>query len=580
MLFSGKKSLRAGIAAILVLVLLFSCSLAGCSPKIESPVGSTPSATTPPPATTEPSTTTQPPETTDPPEPQPSVDIVVEEAILTYEMTEADVAEFYTLLTECEDLSLNSTDVAAVETSVEKLDAKYAYLEEQFSIAMILYYCDLTDEAASQLYLDCTDTVTQANNDYLMMARRIYLSDSPHKDTLFEDWTDEDFAFLMAYTEEVMQLRQRNSEIEVAYQDLQNSPTMYDKMVPLFIEMVQNNNRIAQIYGYNNYYEYAYEQVYSRDYDHDNILTMRSYVSQYLAPSLSGALEKFNTSMGKLSIRGQQSLVSFLYDSYTTNGESYINHYLATLPEQMQTDMLDMFNGNIVTKDSASGAQEGAFTTTIGEDRLICYFGPGYSSAMTIVHEVGHYYGGCHTYLNDLPLDLAETQSQGNEWLFLSYLKNDLSSGLYQSLVDYRMYSDIANVLICVIVDEFEERVYTHSDIASLTSADLDAIMEDVCQAYGGINDITTNITNIQNYWRMVVIEQPVYYISYGVSGLAAMDLYTVATEDYDKAVDIYRRLIEEVDTEQGFLGNISAAGISGPFDEEFYKELYAMFTN
>jgi len=564
------------IALLLIVSMLL---LPGCGQKTPS----TPETTTPPTTTAAPTNppVTDPPGTTVPPTtalPRPTVEIEVKEANFTYTMTEADVTAFYTLLTESEDIFINGKDAAVVEEKSELLDEKYAFLEEQLSVAMVLYYGNLTDEAASQLYLDCTDTVTQANNDYLMMARRVYLSDSPHKDILFADWTEEDFKFLMAYTEEVMQLQQRNSEIEVSYQDLQDDPAMYNKMVPLFIEMVQNNNRIAQIYGYNNYYEYAYELVYERDYGHDKIETMRSYVSQYLVPALEGALKKFDASMGKLSMRAQQSLISFLYDSYTENGKPYVNYYLASMPEQMQGDMLDMFNGNIVMKEGVPGAQEGAFTTTIGDDRLICYFGPGYSSAMTMVHELGHYYGGKHTDLGDIPLDLAETQSQGNEMLFLSFIQPDMSANIYNTLVDYRMYSDLAQILICVLVDEFEERVYTHENIANLTGDDLDAIMEDVCEAYGGLSSVTTNATNIQSYWRMVVIEQPVYYISYAVSALAAMDLFTIAQENYNDAAEIYRTLIEEIDLEKGFLGNINAAGIPGPFVEDVYKNLYDMF--
>lgn len=572
MLFSGKKSLRASIAAILAIVLLISCCLAGCSPKSDTPAAPT-TTTTAPQGTTAPPTTTLPPET----EP-PAVDIVVNGAELVYELTDADVTEFYDLLAQSEDLALNSTDAALVEEVSEKLDDKYSYMDEQLSIAMVLYYSDLTDEAASQLYLDCTETVTQANNDYLEMARRIYLSDSPHKDMLFEGWTEEDFAYLLAYTEEVMQLRQRNSELEVAYQDLQNTPELYEGMVPIYIEMVQNNNRIAQIYDYDNYYDYAYDLVYTRDYDHSKIEAMRTYAAQYLVPAVGNAYLKYNTGMFNLSNRQQRVLIDFLSSSYVLNSEPYVNRYIATLPESTQTGILDMFDGNIVMKDKASGAQEGAFTTTVGEDRLICYFGPGYSNSMTIVHEAGHYYGGLYTSLSDIPMDLAEVQSQGNEFLFLSYLKDDMPENLYEVLVSYRMYSDIAQNLICVIVDEFEERVYKHPDISNLTCEDLDAIMEDVCKSYGGIGKINGTITNIQSYWRMVVVEQPVYYISYAVSSLAAMSIYTTGTENYEQAIEVYRQLIEEVDIEQGFLGNLSAAGISSPFEEKVYKVLYDMF--
>lgn len=506
--------------------------------------------------------------------PPVEVELVVNDAQLTYEMTDGDFEEFYDLLSRSEELTLVSEDWDAVDQLTTELDDKYAYLEAQHSIAMILYYCDLENEEASQLYLDVTEQVTQANNDYLEMLRRVYQSDAPTKDKLFEDWSEQELAMLLAYTDEIMKLQQRNSEIEVAYQDTQNSDTMYDDMVPLYLELVQNNNRIAQIYGFDHYYTYAYQMGYERDYGPEEVAAMRGYASEYLPGVLEGALEDFSTSMENLGQASYQKLYSFLFESYENGFEDSITGYLGTLPQQAREDMLDMFDGNILMLDGVDTAMEGAFTAAIGEDRSVCFFGPGYSSPMTIIHEVGHYYGSKHVYLNDLPLDLAETQSQGNEWLFLSYMKDDMRTTLYNTTVGYKTFSDLAMILLCVAIDEFEERVYTHPDVASLTGDDLDAIMEEVCENYGGIDFLNNNVTDVQEYWRMVVVEQPVYYISYAVSAIAAMNIYTIAQEDYTEAARIYCSLIEEADVDQGFLANIKNAGLDGPFDEEVYLAL------
>jgi len=379
---------------------------------------------------------------------------------------------------------------------------------------------------------------------------------------------------LQHYTSEVMELRQRNSEIDVAYQDLQDDEDMYTKMVPLYIELVQNNNRIAQIFGYDNYYEYAYELSYDRDYGSEEINTMRSLVAEYLPEAIQDAMSGFYESLDTLSNTQQRKLSAFLYESFQPSYTGLIEGYLGSLPEQVQADMLDMFDGNIIIMDDTPTAMEGAFTTVIGEEQMICFFGPGYMSPLTAIHEVGHYYGGKYTALNDLPLDLAEVHSQANEWLFMSYAADHMNFKLHNTTVDYKLYSDLATIIICVIIDEFEERVYTHSDIANLTGDDLDAIMEDVCENYGGIEFVSNYATDIQNYWRMVVVDQPVYYISYAVSAIASINVYTIAEEDYEQAIEVYRALIEEVDLEEGFLGNIQNAELDGPFDEDFYVQL------
>jgi len=513
---------------------------------------------------------------TEPVEKEPNtpveVELNVKEAELVYELTDDDVAAYYELLAVTEELVIKGEDEDAVMEAVEDLDDSFSYLQSQLSVATVLHYCDLEDTDASDLYLSCTEIVTEANDEYIKMCRRVYESDSPAKDVFFEEWTELDMKLLMAYSDEVMTLIQRNSEIEVEYQKLQDESNMYTAMVPLYIEMVQNNNRIAQLYGYDNYYEYAYEVEYMRDYDPEQIKVMRTYVAEYIPDALEDVTERFLSNMEDLGVKEYEMLSYLLFEPYEEGAEDYITGYLKTLPEQARNDMLDMFHGNIMLMEDADDAMEGAFTTTIGTDRQVCFFGPGYNNAMTLVHEVGHYYGGCHQYLDDLPLDLAETHSQGNEWLFMQYLKSELSDDAYQALVDYRFINDLSMITICVIIDEFEQQVYTHPNVASLTSNDLDKIMEDVCVKYGGIDYLSTNYADIQEYWRMVVVEQPVYYISYAVSSVASMDLYSVAKNDYDAAIDIYQDLIENADLEDGFLGNITAAGLSSPFDEKFYQ--------
>lgn len=500
------------------------------------------------------------------------IELNVKEAELVYELTDDDVDAYYELLASTEELAIEGKDEDAIMEAQEELDDSFDYLQSQHSVATVLHYCDLEDTDASDLYLSCTEIYTEANDEYIKMCRRVYESDSPAKDVFFEEWTELDMKLMMAYTDEVAALVQRNSEIEVEYQKLQDESDLYEAMVPLYIEMVQNNNRIAQIYGYDNYYEYAYEVEYMRDYDPDQVDVMRTYVAEYFRDALDDVSERFMDNLESLNSKEYKKLTNLLLESYEDGNEDYIAGYLKTLPKQTRNDMLDMLNGNIIMMDDADNALEGAFTITVGMDRQVCFFGPGYSNAMTLIHEVGHYYGGCHQYLDDLPLDLAETQSQGNEWLFLQCLEGELSEGTYQSLVDYRFTNDLSMIMICVIVDEFEERVYTHPSIDTLTSDDLDEIMEDVCLNYGGIDYLSSNVADIQQYWRMVVVEQPIYYISYAVSAIASIDLYTVARDDYNVAVDIYRDLIENADLEEGFLGNITAAGLSSPFDKEFYQ--------
>lgn len=493
----------------------------------------------------------------------------------TYSLTQEDVDQFYSLLEESEALALESTDFEAVDALTDSLDDQYSLLEDQCAIAQLLYYCDMADTAASALYLECVDICTEANNAYLEMARRIYQSDAPTKDQLFADWSQEELDMLMAYTEEVAQLQKRNSEILVEYQALSYKAS--DDMIPLYIEHVQNNNRMAQIYGYENYYEYAYRLGYERDYNEKDLAVMRSYVAKHLSPIYENAYNAFSVDFEAMDSDTQSRLATFMSSAYTKNDKPYFDNYLQTLPQDMAEIMTEAMDSQHSYFTNYLDAYEGAFTTTI-DDKPFCFFGPGYENAMTVAHEFGHYYGSSYMNLDEIPLDLAETHSQGNEWLFLGYLEADMDPDVYTVMGNYKMFNDLATIQICVLVDEFEQRIYAEPNLADFTPADFNRVMTEVCANYGGEEYISYWLTDIQEYWRLVVMEAPVYYISYAVSAVAAMNFYTMYMEDPEAAVETYRALIENPE-EMGFQEAIEAAGLPGPFDESFYMDIAEIYS-
>ena len=486
---------------------------------------------------------------------------------LVYTLTQQDVDSFYAALEQCEALSLLGSDLDAIDGAVEELETYLDFFDAQNSIATILHYSHTKDTALEKQYLDCVEIYTKASDAYKQMIKRVYLSDSPAKDHLFEGWTEEDIARLLAYNELVAQLQQRNAQIGVEYRSSEDD----EYKIQLYIEFVGNNNTIAQIYGYDNYYTYAYRDVYGRDYDAASVEQMRKYAQQYLMECNYMAMENLYVSMFQLTTVGQLAVENFLYQDYNTLSKNYVELYIDALPQDMADALRTM-----LSKDSlftnASDAMEGAFTTTIA-DRSYCFFGPGYASSKTVLHEGGHYFASRYTDLYAVPLDLAEVQSQGNEWLFIRFVKDHMALNRYNAVVDYLLYEATATILISLMVDEFEQIVYS-SDLTGFTAKDFDAIMDQVSLRYYPEGDVSYMLTDMQYYWRAVVVEQPVYYISYAVSATAAIGLYTVSIADFDGALQIYHKLCTTPNLELGFLGNLQQAGLGSPFEVGFYQDL------
>lgn len=554
----------------LILVLLLS--LAGCvEPTPTDPSqnlqGSTGQVTTAPTtAPTEPTTAPTEP-TTAPTEPTTQPKPTQTRRKLVFELTQEDVDEFYRLLNECEALSLAGEDLEAIDACTELLDAQYEYLGAQRTIAMILHRCDLTDSTLNDQYMECVDICTEAYKQYMEMTRRVYLSDTPAKDYLFEDWTEEEIAMLLAFEGEIADLNARNEEITEEYRVASKD----EIRIPLYIEFIQNNNSIAQHYGYDNYYDYAFDLVYERDYTPDQMETLRAFARQYLASAYDAAMTNYRISMSELSEAEYNIVADIVNNQFDKTRKNYVNLYLDAMPEGMAEIMYQMIKVDSVFTNSKK-ADGGAFTTTIG-DISFCYFGPGYFNSSTVIHEAGHYYASRFTDLGAIPLDLAETHSQGNEWLFAYFLKDHMLQKPYDAFVDYRLYNDMWIIMVSLMVDEFEQRVYT-TDVSNFTAEDFDALMESVATQYFKMSYVMDDIVDIGEYWRAVVVDQPVYYLSYGISAMSAMELYAMALEDFDAAVASYQILCEEFQEDLVYLGNLNAAGLNSPFDEEFYIKL------
>lgn len=497
---------------------------------------------------------------------------------LRYSLTDAHAAHFARQLALCESLLLEGSDVAAIEAAMETLEKQYDYVATQSRIAYLLYCCDLTDEKASEDYLFATDMVADIYEGYISLCRKLDESSSPYRETFFSDWTEAELADMRNYSDEATELQRENEELLVAYRALTDEAFM-SEAPSYYLQLAENNNAIAELNGYRNYYEYAYERIYLRDYDAQDVAAMRTYVSQVIVPMVKTVYERFQRNFQVLSEAEQHFVINFLEDDYDSFRQNYVQMYLNVVPTDMGMTMKSMLEEGSSVFSDGENAMEGAYTTYLySTDTPICYFGPGYQSTLTVIHEMGHYYAATFEDGFGLPMDLAELQSQGNEWLMIAYLDEFLSADIYEVLLDYLLYEQLSTVVICVIVDQFEEAVYS-TDVSAISAPTfLDSLMRDVCTSYGGTSFVSKYLTDINYYWRAVVLESPVYYISYATSGLAALGLYLKADSDFRASVTAYVEMVKAAPT-QGFCEAIEGAGLFSPFKESTYIALRAAFS-
>jgi len=493
---------------------------------------------------------------------------------LRYTLNEAYVESFYALLEDCETLTLAGTDVLAIEAAWEELEASYYHISSQAQVAYIWYCIDSENETYEEQYLTSSEVSGETYDAYMAVCRRIDESSSPYREEFFSDWTADEIEQMRSYSSEVTELEQINDRFLVDYRDL-DLERQEAEMIALYRAFVENQNAIAALEGYENYYEYASAEVFSRDYGKAERERFRGYVKEYLVPLSKELYESLMEQLDALNMLQYGVVSDFMSESYDSLSKDYLDLYLSSFDADTQSVMRQMLDEEHSLFVNSYRAYDGAFTTYLQEDEAaFCYFGPSYQDIMTVAHEMGHFYAfQTHVDSTDL-LDLAETHSQGNEWLMMAFLEDEISSALYEAILCYQLYDALATVIVSTIVDEFEEAVYT----GNVDMSRPDDAMDRIAESYGGKAFLREYLLDdINLYWKYVVVESPVYYLSYAISGMASLSLYTVAAEDYARGQSVYCSLVEEADLSGSFEEILADAGLASPFDAELYQALQSL---
>jgi len=335
---------------------------------------------------------------------------------------------------------------------------------------------------------------------------------------------------------------------------------------------------MAKEYGYTNYYEMGLEEN-GMTYSKAERESFRQYVADYIVPLCEEAYEKFSAKYNALSYWDGLQVDALVSDSYATQ-ESYLTGYIDSLNASLYGKMNAMFEKGTYCVAENDNAMEGAYTDYLYYyNEAYTYFGPGYQDLLTMVHELGHYAATDAYDFHSTPLDLAETHSQANEWLFLSYMQRQLSAEVYDVYVLNRALNGFTTIIYGAIVDEFEEMVYMAAANGTLTANGVATIMDNVCARYEGVEFLAEiGYYAPYDYAQMVVFDSPVYYLSYATSEVAAMSLYAIAVDDYTAGQTVYLQLQEELDFTVSFSKNITNVGLYNPFAKETYVALSKIF--
>ncbi len=495
-----------------------------------------------------------------------------------------------------------STDADEFYTNMIDFGNGLNHVYEQNDIASVLYNVsgDSADyDTSTTWYYDLlnkyVDIIVKANSS----------TNTAIKNGLSENVDSEDIRYALGEgTGDASKIQEEIDNILSQYnKEITSESPNTTTIAGLYEQLVNKNNQLAVLYGYDNYMTYAYKNVYNRNYTPTQTKAMSAFVKQYIVPLYTSINAKFETAYNALDGNDATDADINLYNGlifdslFTKTTSKYfdevkdaidlISNYFKYLDSSNDVMFYDAVEDLFKTGNYFVGQVEGAFTYYMPQvGNTILYFdntdyGEGYyhcySNSFTFVHEFGHYYENVHnlTKSGERPLsyDFCETQSQGNEMMFLAWLgSNTTASKGYDAV----KYSQLANMLQTVLnataIDEFEQAVYTGSyeGYTTLNKNNYQDLYDTICTKYG-INDEENGNT----YWMGVCFDNAAYYISYAMSALPSIEIYAKAV-DKDGGVDVartaYLTLFTNASTDYNTV--LAAAGLHNAFEEALYTEL------
>ncbi len=217
-----------------------------------------------------------------------------------------------------------------------------------------------------------------------------------------------------------------------------------------------------------------------------------------------------------------------------------VREYAAKVSPELEASAQKLLDEEWYTIGTGDACYTGSYCISIpGREKALLYIYQNheYYDFSTAVHEFGHFHAewrdDSSLFYQENCVDIAEVQSQGLNMLYTGFY--DDIFGENAEYLEMVALFDIVDSIVCgLAVGEFEYRVMQQLD---------DITAEEVVELFYEINDAANTGYILKDISHLY--EQPGYYISYAVSAIPAMQIYSVMQDDFDAAVKMYESIAE-----------------------------------
>lgn len=477
----------------------------------------------------------------------------------------------------------DSDEVAEVREHVEKLldDLKYDDNEDELKddIAVLLDDMDIKYEDATKLmityYLDWNNETLESQYDDA--AENMYITVELITYAFCRGYANEQYSHLFkdlildeeaveTYTEPAFTLKHLEGYTRVNYNLMDaNLDEYHDIAYDEDMDEEEKALKCAEIYLelLAQYDAETFYDKFNRDYTPEEILELSKVIREELIPASESLMDAFYENSEARKVARKPTLFD---DPFKV-----IQEYAPRLSTEIADAADTIVENQLYTIANGEECYNGSFTSAMPKSKssvVYIYNDGDYNNLLTPVHEFGHYYASFYddipTYLAASNLDIAETQSQGFEFLFTQFYDE-----IYEEQADamkiIKTYDMLYSVISGFFIGEFEYTVLANRE--NYTPEDVVKLWHDIMDDY---------IPDTEFYIVNHLFESPGYYISYGVSALAAFDIWEDCIYNTDEALKKYEKIARTSCNEKdnNFRSAIKYAGFSDVLNKEYIKVL------
>ena len=529
-------------------------------------------------------------------------------ADMTYVATDVDAVKAQ--MDEVRALAADAANVEAVEAGFLEAADSYSMGVTMYILASIYSSMDYTDEAAAEREAEALQNIMLVDDALSLLIRDILAS--PCASALDDYVPEGDRDYYAAYeglSDEDLEISNQETALENEYWRLAGQEYSaeyggktwtdaqageayaigeidYDTYIEisraiakeknavlgeLYLKLVALRRQTAKNEGYSDFTDYAYANIYLRDYTKEDIREFHAGVKEYIAPVYAALDELYLSRLVPFA-------ECFGWDYAGDIALDLMEPYVASLSDELYESFRYMRDHGFYDSGWNDLKNDQGYTTELYAYGAPFYFNAPYGGPRDLtvaVHEFGHYNNDYWTdpgwYLGDKSIDIAEVHSQALELLFTEYYP-ELFGRESDDILVMELRTLVASAIINgALFDELQQYVYATPNVT------LQQINEKYCQLCREYGVIAEDDPRTEMYgWVDVhhTFDQPLYYIAYAVSAAGAFAFWLEAQKDgYFTAVDDYLRFTA-LDLSYGFEDSFAAVGVESPLTKAYLKEL------